>query len=204
MFTEAILASQCSLFPESSFASPYRIYLFFSYRTTGQDLFYCLKKAKWPSSSSMCQLPFLSLLWCSVQPDQCNVGATHSSHSPGTGGGVGLRKWVCWRTKASGSVFATPPPLVSSEFTFRLPRRRALLLTGRHWHWLWCCCLGNQEAWRPGCRGRSYGRRLGKPQQPSAGLRPAARHAKPPAPQYRSTTNTHKNTQFIGNIVDMF
>lgn len=57
----------------------------------------------------MCQLPFPSLLWRSVHPDQCNARATHSSHSPGTGGGAGLGKWVCWQTKASGGVFAPPP-----------------------------------------------------------------------------------------------
>lgn len=52
---------------------------------------------------------------------QCG-GATHSSHSPGTGGRAALGKWVCWRTKASGGVLAPPsppsppPPHQSSHF----------------------------------------------------------------------------------------
>lgn len=36
-----------------------------------------------------------------------------------------------------------------------------------------------------GCRGRSYGRQLGKLQKPSADRRQGALPAKPPAPQYR-------------------
>ncbi len=71
VFTEAILASQCPLFPESSFASPYCIYLFFSYRTTGQGLFYRLKKLNGhrlpPCASS------LSCLYCGAQSNQISA-----------------------------------------------------------------------------------------------------------------------------------
>ena len=170
----------------------------FHYRTnSGQGLFYCLKKVKWASPSCMCQLPCLSLLWWSVHPDQCSVGGRVSAAKAQELEGVGMGKVVCWRTKASGSVFTPPlpsPPFLLSGLTFRLPCHRVLLPKGRRWRWLWCCCLGNQEAWKPSCRGRSYGRRLGKSQQPSSDPHPAAPHAKPPAPQCRPAVHTQ---QFI-------
>lgn len=82
----------------------------------------------------------------------------------------------------------------SSDLTFHVPWHRALLPSRRRWHWLWCCCPGSQAAWRPGCRGRSYDRRLGKLQQLSAGPHPAVLLAEPQAPQYRSAVHTHTHT----------
>jgi len=70
----------------------------------------------------MCQFLFLSLLWFSVHPDQCNVGATHSSHSPGTGEGEAGGRWGIGsvgglrRLAACWPLVLLPPLILSSYF----------------------------------------------------------------------------------------
>lgn len=98
------------------------MYQFFSVTeqvVVDRAFFIVLKKIN-SASSCLCRLPFLSLLW-SVHSDQCNVGATHSSHSPRTG-----VAWVCWWTKASGGMFA-PPRSQSSHFICHV-----IMLSCRH------------------------------------------------------------------------
>lgn len=125
-------------FSQNPLLPPQTVYIhILSYTKTGQRLLYCLKKVKWAASSSLsCRS-----LSCGAQSVQISamwgrLSAAVAQDWRGEGWAVG--KWLCWRTKASGSVLAPlpPPPLASPhlELTFRLPCRHALLQISRHWH----------------------------------------------------------------------